>query len=120
MACDIEIDLTSAEEFKITCMQGDAISPGIKFWLDEAKTDPRPLAGIVFLLQIRDKAGDLIKEFTMTDGLTIENVNELWIESVMSVDPGTYRYDLVEVEDDLPITVIRGDFVVKKRETIIS
>lgn len=110
-------------ELKIIAMAGVTFNPIWRFFDDEAKQAPSDLNGSAFRMNVKNKAGDIILEFSTEEdgGFTIQNGNELAVhksEVDMDVEPGCYRFTLIETTysgDVLPDTY--GEFQIKSNET---
>lgn len=111
------INTSRAVEKEIRAIARDNFLAVLRFWQDSDKTVPLNITASTFKMQVRDKAGALIVEFTMTSGLTIQNTNELAFDKKLDVALGRYRYDLVRITGTVEATIMRGDFVVVERET---
>lgn len=106
----------------IVCFQRSTFALTLIFYDDEDKTIPSDLGGSSFRMEVRDKADNVILEFsTDTDGgMTIED-NMLHIDKTadeMDVEPGTYKYDLNETNyegDEIPH--MYDDFIINKKQT---
>lgn len=79
-----------------TVEQGTNVTIAFRFWLDEAKTQPRDLTGYTPRSQWRDRDDVLILDITPSD-FTI-NTNTLYLNYTPAMTSplrkGLYRYDI--------------------------
>jgi hypothetical protein len=91
-----------------------------KFWdeVNNVKT-PIDITQDDFVMKVVDKLGFTILTFDLTEGFTIQNLNELFMErdaDDMDIKPGEYDYEILWTTSDGIVTPwLKGRFTVNKK-----
>lgn len=111
------INTVRRAEGNIKAYQGDTFCPVLTF--KDSGGNNLDLTGITFKMQIKRKDGTLLQ--TLEDGtdiiVTLPNV--VTFDTIISIDKGTYEYDLQGTYNDGKIvTFLGGSFEVIKHITV--
>lgn len=115
MPIDEEIPVSNssvAVQCHIRAFRGDKFLRTFRYWLDAAKNLPRNIMSSTILFEvINPKTKNVVLDFTLDDGLTRENVQDLIAEKSeedMLIPPGTYTYR-IKIDE---VTRQYGQFII--------
>lgn len=117
-----EVLISNPAEFDIVCMAKVTFDPISRHWLhatSRTEDDKDVLAGSRFDCDVKNKAGEIILEFSTEvapGGLTIQNVNEIqWLKTAaqMNIAPGVYTFNMQRTVAGIVRPWAKGNFIVQ-------
>lgn len=116
MDCFTDIDLTGADLKNLSVMTNTTLDCMMRFWLDDAKTDPDDLTTSTFSFKVVDSTGAQILLLTTANGggLTVSGQDLIFNKALGNLAVGKYFYVLMRTVAGNTNPEVYGDFVLTK------